>query len=107
MSTALCPSVLEDNFGAYDAAGVFAVLADRCDEVDVKLAEVGTALPSFLSLLVANVTGHTGAASTALSSAAGSSAAGSSAAGPPADGSSAAGSSSGAKPTASKDVGLQ
>ena len=32
-------SVFEDSFGAYDAAGVRAVLADRRDEVDRKLNE--------------------------------------------------------------------
>ena len=35
-------SVLEA-FGAYDAAGVNALLVDRCDEVDAKLAEAGAA----------------------------------------------------------------
>ena len=31
-------SILEDTFGAYDAAGVRAVLADRRSELDAKLA---------------------------------------------------------------------
>ena len=35
-------SILEDTFGAYDAAGVRAVLADRRSELDAKLAELGT-----------------------------------------------------------------
>ena len=57
--------VLEDTFGAYDAAGVRAVLVDRREEVDRKLAEVGAAPPSFLSLLAANVNDAGGVASPA------------------------------------------
>jgi hypothetical protein len=104
-------SVLEDTFGAYDAPGVRAVLADRRNEVDAKLAEAHAAPPLFLSLLAANVTEHTaggGVSSTAAAPAAPSSVGGSSAAGSSAGGSSAGGSSalSGAKPTASKEVGI-
>jgi hypothetical protein len=87
-------SVLEDTFGAYDAAGVRAVLMDRRDEVDAALAEAGAAPPSFLSLLVTNVTEHAagGECSSAAASSAASSAATSSAAAP----SSAAGSAAAA-----------
>ena len=40
-------SILEDTFGAYDAAGVRAVLADRRSELDAKLAELGTTSCSY------------------------------------------------------------
>ena len=69
-------AVLEDHFGAYDAAGVRTVLMDRRSEVDKKLAEVGAAPPLFLSvsLLDAHVNGSPAFATPAetLSSAAGS-----------------------------------
>ena len=71
-------TVLEETFGAYDAAAVRAVLVDRRAEVDAELAKIEAAPPVFLSLLAANMNDHD--ASGAATSAAGASVDGSSAA---------------------------